>query len=133
MPEHRALQIVGSLIHILIERDLVDPALALGLHGVAKGLGDRDLLFVGHLQAAEEDHSAVVQSGANGLGFPAAEQRVEVGPELAADPRREVDDFQLRGGKSHSRQLTLVRMVLAECFTRGCFHNSTASETVISE
>ena len=28
---------------------------------------------------------------------------------------------------------TLVRMVLAECFTRGCFHSSTASETVISE
>ena len=30
-------------------------------------------------------------------------------------------------------QLTLVRMVLAECFTRGCFHSSTARETVISE
>ena len=32
-----------------------------------------------------------------------------------------------------ANQLTLVRMVLAECFTRGCFHSSTASETVISE
>jgi hypothetical protein len=30
-------------------------------------------------------------------------------------------------------QLSLVRMVFAECFTRGCLHNSTANETVINE
>ena len=70
---------------------------------------------------------------ANVLGFAAAEQRVEIGPDLAADSRGEVDDFELCGGESHGHQLTLVRMVLAECFTRGCFHSSTASETVISE
>ena len=61
------------------------------------------------------------------------QQRVEIGSDLAADPRREVDDVELRGGDSHGDQLTLVRMVLAECFTRGCFHSSTARETVISE
>lgn len=34
---------------------------------------------------------------------------------------------------SPMRQLNLVRMVFAECFTRGCLHSSTANETVISE
>ena len=102
-------------------------------HDGAEGSGDRDLLFVADLQAAKEDHAALLEDGADVLRFPAAEQRVEIGSDLAADPRREVDDFELRGGKSHGDQLTLVRIVFAECFTRGWFHSSTASETVISE
>ena len=109
------------------------PLLALVLHDVAEGLGDGDLLLVADLQPAEEDHSALLERRADVRGFPAAEQRVEVGPDLAADPRGEVDDVELCRGESHGDQLTLVRMVLAECFTRGCFHSSTASETVISE
>ena len=133
MPEHRALQVLGSLIHVLVERDLVDAVLALVLHDVAEGLGDGDLLLVADVQPAEEDDSALLQRVANVLGLAAAEQRVEVGLDLAADSRGEVDDFELCGGKSHGDQLTLVRMVFAECFTRGCFHSSTASETVISE
>ena len=59
---------------------------------VAEGLGDGDLLLVADVEAAEEDHSALFQRGADVFGLPAAEQRVEVGSDLAADSRGEVDD-----------------------------------------
>ena len=92
-----------------------------------------DLLLVGDVESAEEDDAALFERRPDVLRFCAAKQGVEVGSDLAADSRGEVDDVNLCGGESHVDQLTLVRMVLAECFTRGCFHSSTASETVISE
>ena len=92
-----------------------------------------DLLLVGDVESAEEDDAALFEVARMFSRLAAAEQRVEVGSDLAADSRGEIDDVQLCGGESHADQLTLVRMVLAECFTRGCFHSSTASETVISE
>ncbi len=68
---------------------------------VAEGLGDGDLLLVADLQAAEEDHSALLQRRADVLRFASTQQGVEVGSDLAADSRGEVDDFELCGGESH--------------------------------
>ena len=63
--------------------------------------GDGDLLLVGDLQAAEEDHAALLQRRADVLRFASTQKGVEVGSDLAADPRSDVDDFKLRGGESH--------------------------------
>ena len=60
---------------------------------VAESPGDGDLLLVGDVQAAKEDDSTLLQGVANVLGFDAAEQRVEIGSDLATDPRGDVDDF----------------------------------------
>ena len=101
---------------------------------VAEGLGDGDLLFVADVQSAEEDHSALLERcrGCSAASRP-----------LSSVSRSVLISLPIRGVRSTTsscaevspmaNQLTLVRMVLAECFTRGCFHSSTASETVISE
>src|SRR6516165_11480149 len=133
MPEHRAFQILGSLIHVLVERDLVDPTLPLVSHDVAEGLGDGDLLLVADLQAAKEDHSTLLQRCSDIRRLAATEERVEIGPDLAADSCCAVDDFELLRRKLHARQRSLVRIMFAECFTLGCLHSSTANETVINE
>src|SRR6185312_9758358 len=95
MPEHRALQVLGSLIHVLVQRDLVDPALPFVLHNLAKGFGDGDLLLVADLQSAKEDHSTPLQRRADGFRSAATEQRLAVGRDLAADYWCAVDDFEL--------------------------------------
>ena len=109
------------------------PLLTLVLHDVAEGLGDGDLLLVADLQPAEEDHAPLLQDRAD----------VRASRPLSSVSMSVLISLPIPGVRSTtsscaevspmSNQLTLVRMVLAECFTRGCFHSSTASDTVISE
>ncbi len=94
VPEHRALQVFGPLVDVLVERDLVDAALSFVLGNGAERLGDRDLLLVGDVESAEEDDAALFERRPDVLRFCAAEQGVEVGSDLAADSRGEVDDVQ---------------------------------------
>src|SRR6476620_2100014 len=101
MPEHRALQVFGPLVHALVERDLVNPALSFVFGDHAEGLGDFDLLLVADVQSAEEHDTAPLEDRPDVLRFLTAAQDVEVGSDLAADPRGDIDDVQLRGGESH--------------------------------
>ena len=95
VPEQRALEIFGALVHVFVEGDLVDPVLSLVGDDVAQRLGDGDLLRVADVQATEENDPALREGGANVLRLAAAAQRVEVGPDFAADPGRAVDDIEL--------------------------------------
>jgi len=97
----RALQVFGSLVDGLVERDLVNAALTLVLGYRAERLGDRNLLLVADVQTAEEDDAALFQRRPDAAGLPATEQGVEIGSDLTADSRLEIDDVQLCRGESH--------------------------------
>ena len=52
-------------------------------------------------QTAEEDDAALFQRRPDAAGLPATEQGVEIGSDLTADSRLEIDDVQLCRGESH--------------------------------
>jgi hypothetical protein len=73
VPEHRALQIFGPLVDVLVERDLVDAALPFVRRDVAQCPGDGDLLLVGDVEPTEEDDSALLEDRADVRSFGAAQ------------------------------------------------------------
>src|SRR3546814_20542552 len=76
-----------------VQRYLVDPVLAFARDGIAQRPGDRDLLLVSDGKTAEIHDSALFERRANLFRITATEQSAEIGLDLAADARRQVDDF----------------------------------------